>query len=183
MAFLSYMQSVGAWSLFAMDGVYEWDSTSLHSANLDYYGYALNKVFNVDGTQVIGNSYGLNSVVNPARDAKNIDWLMAGVWAVSQSKDILDENTQRQFTDYSLDNGLTWSDSVNKKSYSWNALNDKKLVVMHKINAANNKVLVLAYNGFNDLLTKQTIKIKINNKIFDIDIFGQYTSVMRIDLT
>ena len=182
-AFPSYMQSVGAWSVFAMDGVYQWDSTHLISTNPDYYGYAENKVFNVDGTPITINSYGTNAAVNPARNCKNTDWLMAGVWAVSQSNDIIEANTPLHFTDYSTDGGVTWRTEANKQAYSWNCHNDSKPVVMHKLSSDGNTALLLAYNGFNNPVLKQTIKVIINTKIFDIDLFGQYTNVSRIDLT
>lgn len=113
-------------------------------------------------------------------DASSIDWLYAAAKRVSENADIITANTTWTFAETSKDGGANWT-TGNQKLPS-ETMYDENPLADYKLHSNGTEALVKVYCNYGDPLSKKTIKVKIGTAIFDIDVFGRYTTFARITL-
>ena len=94
---------------------------------------------------------------------KAVDWTMCGVWAMSENKDIIEANSDWNFT------------ILPTKAY-----HEKKVMIAYKIK--DGEALVLALDGFGKLDGETIHTFNISGKAYSIKTFGRFTSVIRLIL-
>ena len=174
--FPSVMQTVGAWSYAFMDGGIMWNDHNSLGTNPDDYGWS-GRIHTVDG-QSMPDSYGPGAQVNYGQGFQNIDWYEAGKWAVSENKDILEASTPWEMVEIKPSGSTTWR--TGDATLPSEAMFDEAPFGALKRSADGREALLLLYDGFNDGATKTTHTIRVAGVNFDIDVFGQYTSVVRL---
>ncbi|MFB0909123.1 MAG: hypothetical protein QMB03_12785, partial [Spirosomataceae bacterium] len=103
----------------------------------------------------------------PHSPLKNVDDLMAGVWAVSQHKDIIEAKTNWRF--------IQTPDE---------SLFGRKPMIAYKFSEKASEALVLIYDAFSgETVTEHQTTIQLpdgTNKPLNVKTFGTRTSVMRV---
>jgi hypothetical protein len=165
------MQSWGVWSMW-LDGLDMWSDPNTKVDNPDLWG---SKAKDLEGDKYKESRFGEKLSSYPFQSQKNIDWLMAGVWAMSMNKDILEANTPIEYPDVILPDGRT-------------VTGDSKLpteayirgfpLVMKKRDDDGKDILYTAYWGHN--IANKVVKLVVDGN--EIIIKGQYTSVVRVKL-
>jgi hypothetical protein len=165
------MQSLGVWSMW-LDGLDLWSDPNMKVDNIDLWG---SKAKDLEGDKNKENRYGKNISSHAFQSQKNIDWLMAGVWAMSMNKDILEANTPIEYPDVILPDGrtVTGDNKLPTEAY----IRGFPLVMKKRDNNSKD-ILYTAYWGHN--LANKVVKLVVDGN--EIIIKGQYTSVVRVKL-
>lgn len=163
------MQSWGVWSMW-LDGLDLWSDPNTKVDNPDLWG---SKGMELESETNKSNRYGDRISSHANQSQKNIDWLMAGVWAMSMNKDILEANTPIEYPDVILPDGRTVTGD--------NKLPTEAFVrgfplVFKKRDDDSKDVLYTAYWGNN--AANKVVKLIVDGN--EIIIKGQYTSVVRV---
>lgn len=163
------MQSWGVWSLW-LDGIDLWSDPNTKVDNPDLWG---SKGMELNGDRFKENRFGERLSSYPFQSQKNIDWLMAGVWAMSMNKDILEANTAIEYPDVILPDGrkVTGDNKLPTEAFGKGFP-----LVMKKRDDNSNDILYTAYWGHN--AANKVTKIIVDGN--EIQIKGQYTSVVRV---
>ncbi|MFY7910849.1 MAG: hypothetical protein ACOVO2_14880 [Emticicia sp.] len=165
------MQSWGVWSMW-LDGIDLWSDPNTKVDNPDLWG---SKAMELDTEKYRENRFGERLSSYPFQSQKNIDWLMAGVWAMSVNKDIIDANTPIEYPDVTLPDGrrVTGDNKLPTEAFIKGFP-----LVMKKRDDDSKDVLYTAYWGHNP--ANKAVKIVVDGQ--EIIIRGQYTSVVRVKL-
>ncbi|AFK02157.1 hypothetical protein Emtol_1006 [Emticicia oligotrophica DSM 17448] len=163
------MQSWGVWGMW-LDGIDLWSDPNTKVDNPDLWG---SKGMDLDVEKYRENRFGDRLSSYPFQSQKNIDWLMAGVWAMSMNKDILEANTPIEYPDITLPDGrgVTGDDKLPTEAF----IRGYPLVMKKRDNDSND-ILYTAYWGHNP--ANKAVKIVVDGQ--EIVIRGQYTSVVRV---
>jgi len=156
--FPSVAFNMGVWSLLG-DGIDVWSDPNYWTDKKEYWGWGATDSNGND----LPNKFDEFGSKYPSQPMKNIDWTMAGVWAMSQNKDIIENNSEWKFQILPTQSYYT-----------------RKPLIAYKV--MNNEALVLAYDGFCEADAKQELSVQINGKYYPIKTYGTYTSVVRIKL-
>lgn len=182
----SVMQSYAVAAHFFANGTDIWTDGNPFTDDSNYYGPGGNDYYNYGSYGPSDNKlpdafdmYFGQAVKYAIQPFKNIDWHKAGEWAVSEVKDILNENRTIIWPDYSVDNGNSYITGDLK--YPSECMFDSRPVVAVIMNNAQTQAAVFVYNAFNAPNQMQEIKVKVKpNKIETIKIFGNYATVCRV---
>jgi len=156
--FPSVSFNMGVWSLLG-DGIDVWSDPNYWTDKKEYRGWGAT---DLNGNE-LSSKYDEFGSKYPSQPMKNVDWMMAGVWAMSQNKDIIEYNSEWKFQILPTQSYYT-----------------RKPLIAYKV--MNNEALVLAYDGFCEADAKQELTVQINGKSYPIKTYGMYTSVIRIKL-
>lgn len=148
----------GVWSLVG-DGLDCWSDPNYWTEDKRFWGWGAKDV-NGNDLPIKGDEVGAKY---PSQPMKNIDWMMSGVWAMSQNKDIIEYGSQWKFV------------TLPTKSY-----HEKSVLIAYKIKGS--EVLVLGFDGFCNPDEVKEHKFDINGKEYKIKTHGRYTSVVRMNL-
>ena len=163
------MQSWGVWSMW-LDGLDLWSDPNTKVDNPDLWG---SKAKELESDKYKENRFGKNLSSYPFQSQKNIDWLMAGVWAMSMNKDILEANTPIEYPDVVLPDGRTVAGDNKLPTEAY--LRGFPLVIKKRDDDSND-ILYTAYWGHN--AANKVAKLLVDGN--EIIIKGQYTSVVRV---
>ncbi len=165
------MQSWGVWSMW-LDGIDLWSDPNVKLDNIDLWG---SKAMYLDSGTMKDFKYGENHSSHAFQSQKNVDWLMAGVWAMSMNKDILEANTPVEYPDVLLPDGrtVTGDNKLPTEAYIKGFP-----LVMKKRDDDSKDILYTAYWGHN--AANKVVKLVVDGN--EIIIKGQYTSVVRVKL-
>ncbi|MER0439265.1 hypothetical protein [Emticicia sp. W12TSBA100-4] len=163
------MQSWGVWGMW-LDGIDLWSDPNTKVDNPDLWG---SKAMELEADKFLENRFGENLSSYPFQSQKNIDWLMAGVWAMSVNKDIIEANTPIEYPDVTLPDGrrVTGDNKLPTEAFIKGFP-----LVMKKRDDDSKDVLYTAYWGHNP--ANKAVKIVVDGQ--EIIIRGQYTSVVRM---
>lgn len=163
------MQSWGVWGMW-LDGIDLWSDPNTKVDNPDLWG---SKAMELEADKFLENRFGENLSSYPFQSQKNIDWLMAGVWAMSVNKDIIEANTPIEYPDVTLPDGrrVTGDNKLPTEAFIKGFP-----LVMKKRDDDSKDVLYTAYWGHNP--ANKAVKIVVDGQ--EIIIRGQYTSVVRV---
>lgn len=148
----------GVWSMLG-DGIDMWSDPNYWTDDKRYWGWGAN---DVNGNELpmkhdeVGAKY-------PSQSMKSIDWVMSGIWSMSENKDIIEYNSEWKFV------------TLPTKSY-----HEKSVLIAYKIKV--NEVLVLGFDGFCNPDEVKEHKFDINGKEYKIKTHGRFTSVVRMNL-
>jgi hypothetical protein len=148
----------GAWCLVG-DGLDMWSDPNYWTEDKRYWGWG---AIDSNGRD-LPNRHDENLGKYPSQPMKNIDWCMAGVWAMSENKDILNSPTKWNFV------------TLPTKSF-----HEKTPLIAYKVK--DDEALVLALDGFGKIDGETTHSFNIGNKSYEIKTFGRFTSVVRLKL-
>lgn len=174
-----------AFAVAYADGIELWESPQTKMDDPYYYGNVYDDILDKNNsplpTRVAslpdGNS---GKYVDDARPMKGIDWSMAGVWAVSQNKDIVEAATSWAFNEFSVDNGTSWV-TGNSTLPSETYVNKQPISIFKKSTAGDEGLLVF-FNPFQDPTTEQNYLVRIDGNTYEVFQIGDYASVVRLDL-
>jgi len=156
----SAMQTLGAWSVAFMDGIDLWEIVRWNPDDREFL--YRDPFWNVPGGNALPNTW-------PYLTLKGIDWMMCGVWAVSQNKDIIDASTPWNFVNNSafvLFSNAEFQDPL----IGWKLSQDGTKAL----------VMITDFTARNPTLRTHTVTIGGNN--YQVKTYYRYTSVVRIDL-
>lgn len=156
--FPSVAFNMGVWSLLG-DGIDLWSDPNYWTDKKEYWGWGSKDLSGKD----LPNKFDEFGSKYPSQPMKNVDWIMSGVWAMSQNKDIIEYNSEWKFQ------------KLPTLSY-----HTRTPLIAYKV--MNGEALVLAYDGFCEADAKQSLSVEINGKSYTIKTYGRYTSVIRIKL-
>lgn len=148
----------GVWSILG-DGIDMWSDPNYWTDDKRYWGWGAN---DVNGNQ-LPNKHDEVGAKYPSQSMKSIDWIMAGVWAMSENKDIIEHGSEWKFV------------TLPTKSY-----HEKSVLIAYKIKG--NEVLVLGFDGFCKPDEVKEHSFGINGKEYKIKTHGRFTSVVRMNL-
>jgi hypothetical protein len=159
-AFNQTMWNWGVWTVAFGDGKHTWSDPVKWTNTITDYPFGA-KTFDgrpLQGTP--GKMFARNNL-------KNIDWMMRGVWEVSQHKDIIDAPTKWQFT---VDPAISYQ--------------KRELLMAYKLSRDGTEALVLALDmfggeGVNEHVFPQP-PYSFSGKNFTTN--GTWTSVIRVKL-
>lgn len=148
----------GVWSMVG-DGIDCWSDPNYWSENKNLWGWGAKDSNGND----LPNKFGPNGEKYPAQPIKAIDWIMSGVWAMSENKDIIESKGEFEFV------------TLPTKSYF-----DKRVIIAYK--KKGNELLVLAMDGFCNADEVKEHSFYVGSKEYKIKTYGRYTSVARLKL-
>jgi hypothetical protein len=153
-----------------MDGLYMWDNPNTYGGEFNVYPQEYTQDYYI---------YGNNSEI----DNSTYDWLYIGYWQVEQNKDIVSANTSWIRPQVFYNGAWTSDTDANNSNYPVMLYNKQAPLSAYKLSADGTEALVIMINPFNNGYTKETFKIRLqtkDNQEFDIDLYGNYTTVVRI---
>ncbi len=150
----------GVWTMLGY-GFDCWSDPNYWSENKSEWGWGAN---DANGNP-LPNNFGEFYSKYPAQPMKNIDWLMSGVWAMSQNKDIVESRSEWTFA------------TLPTKSF-----HDKSLLLAYKLSNDGNEALVVALDGFGKVDGETTHSVSIAGKSYSLKTYGRFTSVIRLKL-
>lgn len=148
----------GVWSM-VFDGIDCWSDPNYWTDDKRFWGWG---AIDVNGKD-LPNKHDEVGAKFPAQSMKAIDWIMSGVWVMSENKDIIEAKGEFEFV------------TLPTKSYF-----DKSVLIAYK--KKGNELLVLAFDGFCDADAVKEHSFFIGSKEFKIKTYGRYTSVARLKL-
>lgn len=149
----------GVWTVAIGDGLDCWSDPYYWTENKNNWG---TNAFDMNGNR-LNPQFGNDMSKYPAQPMKNIDWLMSGVWTVSENKDIVNSLSKWQ-----------WKELPTKSYF------DKSVLIAYKV--LGNEALVLALDNFGKIDGETTHQVNIEGKNYQVKTFGRYTSVIRLKL-
>jgi hypothetical protein len=169
----SHFQSLAVWGFAYCDGLSMWDDPNpmggeynhgpcdnINFANF-YYGF--------------GNLQQLDNGV--------FDWLYVGYWQVEQNRDIVAADTNWEKTQLLVSGTWTSNTDANNSNYPVMLYNQQKPISAYKLSADGTEALLIIVNPFNNGYTKATHTVRLptkSNQQFDVDTWGNFTTVIRL---
>lgn len=156
--FPSVAFNIGVWSIVG-DGLDCWSDPNHWTEDSRWWGWGAK---DVNGNN-LPNHFDEVNAKYPAQPMKAVDWMMSGVWAMSENKDIIDAPTEWTFIQLPT-----------------KAFYEKTVMIAYKVKG--NEALVLALDGFGKIDNETKHEFMINGKKYDIKTYGRFTSVIRLKL-
>lgn len=158
----SVMFNVGAWSMLG-GGIDLWSDGHYWSDNKSFWGWGAKDLSMKDlpmKWEFIDNQ---NVAKYPSQSIKGVDWLMKGIWAVSENKKI-------------VENGSDWV-FVEPPTRSFH---NKSALIAYKV--YNGEALVLVLNDFVSHDSVVDNEFTINGVKRVVRTYGRFTSVVKLKL-
>lgn len=169
----SHFQSLAVWGFAYCDGLSMWDDPNAYGGEYNhgpcndedfgnfYYGF--------------GNLQQLDNGV--------FDWLYVGYWQVEQNRDIVAANTDWTKTQLLVSGTWTSNTDANNSNYPVMLYNQQKPISAYKLSTDGTEALLIIVNPFNNGYTKATHTVRLptkGNQQFDVDTWGNFTTVIRL---
>lgn len=167
----SHNQSLAVWSFAYMDGLYIWENNQPIGGEFNH----LTVEYTADRL-IYGD---LNTIDNGA-----YDWYHIGYWQVMQNADIVGADTPWLKPELKIDS-TTWTSNTDAdtSNYPLMLYNRQRPISAYKVSADGTEALLIMTNPFNNGYTKDTFTVRLpakSNQQFDIDVWGNYTTVVRL---
>jgi hypothetical protein len=166
----SQMYNFGIWSMAYADGLFMWWFGTVGEEN----GAA--RASREAGETNWQFKYGECNWVGKS----SLDWAYVGYFHAKQNDDIISANTSWLVPDLSIGGGSWTTGTAN---YPVSLYNNSRPIARYKLSADGTEALVLIYNGFNNGYTKSTFTFRLpakSNYQFTVDVWGNYTTVIRL---
>jgi hypothetical protein len=168
----SVMYSMAVWSMAYCDGIYLWHQSPIGeevaAARLDVETAPLDD-------ETWEAKWGDTSNIGKS----SLDWAYVGYFHAKQNEDIISANTQWLTPNIYM--GGSWTSGT--ADYPVMLYNAQKPLCRYKLNSAGTEALVLIINPFNNGYTKDTFTVRLpakNNYEFTVDVWGNFTTVLRL---
>lgn len=172
----SFNQSLAVWSMAYADGLYMWDNVPTTIG-----GEYNHENYNGDTSLIYYWGY-LNTLNNGL-----FDWYHIGIWQVMQNKDIVGANTSWEKTQLYWNGAWTSDTDANSTNIPVMLAQAKAPISAYKLSNDGTQALLIITYPYNNGYTKSTHTIRLptvaGTPQFTVDTWGQYTSVIRINLT
>lgn len=156
--FPSVAFNVGVWSIVG-DGLDCWSDPNYWTDDKRFWGWGAKDINGKDlpdKHDEVGAKY-------PSQPMKPVDWMMQGIWVMSENKDIIEAKSDWKFI------------TLPTKSFF-----DKSVLIAYKVKG--NEALVLALDGFGKIDGEIKHEFSIEGKNYDLKTYGRFTSVVRLKL-
>jgi len=166
----SFMQSLAVWAFAYMDGLYMWDNPNVYGGEFKYLPAEYTPEYYMYGN--------MDQIDNGA-----YDWLFVGYWQVEQNRDIVAANTEWTKTQLLVSGTWTSDTDANNSNYPVMLYNQQKPISAYKLSADGTEALLIIVNPFNNGYTKATHTVRLptkGNQQFDVDTWGNFTTVIRL---
>lgn len=150
----------GVWATAVGDGLDCWNEPYPWTEEKEYYGY-----YAYQNGKELPVKFGENASIYAAQPLKVIDWIMSGVWAISQNKEIIEATGEWK-----------WKE-LPSASY-----HKKEVLIAYKLNQEQTSALVLAYDNFGKIDSETTHHLNIHGKDYSVKTYGRFTSVIKLNL-
>jgi hypothetical protein len=168
----SVMYSMAVWSMAYCDGIYLWHQSfigeEVTAARLDVETAPLT---DDDWEAKWGDTSNIGK--------SSLDWAYVGYFHAKQNEDIISANTQWLTPNIYM--GGSWTSGT--ADYPVMLYNAQKPLCRYKLSANGTEALVLIINPFNNGYTKDTFTVRLpakNNYEFTVDVWGNFTTVLRL---
>jgi hypothetical protein len=172
----SFNQSLAVWSMAYADGLYMWDNVPVP------IGGEYNHENFTDATSLLYYWGSLNTLNNGL-----FDWFHVGIWQVMQNRDIVSANTQWNKTQLYWNGAWTSNTDTNSTNIPVMLAQAKAPISAYKLSDDGTQALLIITYPYNNGYTKSTHTIRLPDVSgvpqFTVNTWGQYTSVIRINLT
>ena len=170
----SHFQSLAVWGFAYCDGLNMWDDPNPMGG--EYNHGPCNDINYPNFYYGFGNLMELDNGL--------YDWMYIGYWQVLQNKDIVEANTEWTKTELKIDS-TTWTSNTdtNTTNYPIMLYNQQRPISAYKLSASGTEALLIITNPFNNGYTKATHTVRLptkGNQQFDVDTWGNYTTVVRL---
>jgi len=172
----SFNQSLAVWSMAYADGLYMWDNVPTTIG-----GEYNHENFNGDSPLIYYWGY-LNTLNNGL-----FDWYHIGIWQVMQNRDIVSANTSWEKTELYWNGSWTSDTDADSTNIPVMLAQAKAPISAYKLSDDGTQALLIITYPYNNGYTKSTHTIRLptvaGDPEYTVDTWGQYTSVIRINLT
>lgn len=172
----SFNQSLAVWSMAYADGLYLWDNTPATIGgefNHDFFSNDVSMVY----------YWGFLATLNNGL----FDWVHVGIWQVMQNRDIVSANTNWNKPEIFWNGAWTSNTDANSTNIPVMLGQAKAPISAFKLSNDGTQALLIITYPYNNGYTKSTHTIRLpgvtGTPEFTVDTWGQYTSVIRINLT
>jgi hypothetical protein len=167
----SHNQTVSVWSFAYMDGLYLWDNNNPIGGEFNHLTveYTADRLIYGDLFTIDNGAY---------------DWYHIGYWQVMQNKDIVGADTPWLKPELKIDS-TTWTSNTDADTTNLPVMlyNQQRPISAYKVSADGTEALLIMTSPFNNGYTKETFTVRLpskSNQQFDIDVWGNYTTVVRL---
>lgn len=171
----SFNQSLAVWSMAYADGLYLWDN---HPATIG--GEYNHENFNSDNSLIY--YWGALDTLNNGM----FDWFHVGIWQVMQNRDIVSANTAWEKTQLYWNGAWTSNTDTNSTNIPVMLAQAKAPISAYKLSDDGTQALLIITYPYNNGYTKSTHTVRFptiaGNPQFTVNTWGQYTSVIRVNL-
>jgi hypothetical protein len=171
----SFNQSIAVWSMAYADGLYMWDNTPSTIGgeyNHENYSNDVSMVY----------YWGFLTTLNNGM----FDWIHVGIWQVMQNKDIVGATTSWQKPEIYWNGAWTSNTDANSSNIPVMLAQAKAPISAFKLSGDGTQALLIITYPYSNGYTKSTHKIRLpgvtGTPEFNVNTWGQYTSVIRINL-
>lgn len=169
----SHFQSLAVWGFAYCDGLLMWDGQNAMGGEYNH-GPCNDEDF-------ANFFYGFGDLQQ--LDNGVFDWLYVGYWQVEQNRDIVAANTDWTKTQLLVSGTWTSDTDANNSNYPVMLYNQQKPISAYKLSADGTEALLIIVNPFNNGYTKATHTVRLptkGNQQFDVDTWGNFTTVIRL---
>jgi hypothetical protein len=170
----SHFQSLAVWGFAYCDGLSMWDDPNAMGGEYNH-GPCDNP------TSLSNFYYGFGNLMQ--LDNGVFDWLYVGYWQVEQNRDIVAADTAWVRSQLYWNSAWTSDSDANNTNYPVMLYNRQAPISAYKLSADGTEALLIITNPFNNGYTKETFKIRLQtkgNQEFDVDTWGNFTTVIRL---
>lgn len=171
----SFNQSLAVWSMAYADGLYLWENTpSTVGGEYNHENYPTE-----------------NSLIYYWGDLRTLnngmfDWFHVGIWQVMQNKDIVSSSTDWQRPQLFWNGTWTSDNDANSTNIPVMLAQAKAPISAYKLSEDGTQALLIITYPYSNGYTKSTHTIRLPGVAgvpeYAVDTWGQYTSVIRINL-
>jgi hypothetical protein len=169
----SLMYAMAVWCMCYADGLFMWYQSTIGE---EVAAARLDRETNSIDDDFLDAKWGNTTWVGKS----SLDWAYVGYLHAKQNEDIISATTEWLVPDLSLGGGSWTTGTAN---YPVSLYNSSRPICRYKLSQDGTEALVLIYNGFNNGYTKDTFTFRLpakSNYEFTADVWGNYTSVIRI---
>ena len=169
----SHFQSLAVWGFAYCDGLLMWDGQNAMGGEYNH-GPCNDEDF-------ANFFYGFGDLQQ--LDNGVFDWLYVGYWQVEQNRDIVAANTDWTKTQLLVSGTWTSDTDANNSNYPVMLYNQQKPISAYKLSTDGTEALLIIVNPFNNGYTKATHTVRLptkGNQQFDVDTWGNFTTVIRL---
>ena len=169
----SHFQSLAVWGFAYCDGLSMWDDPNAMGGEYNHGP--------CDNPDLYNYFYGFGNLQQ--LDNGVFDWLYVGYWQVEQNRDIVAADTAWVRSQLYWNSAWTSDSDANNTNYPVMLYNRQAPISAYKLSADGTEALLIITNPFNNGYTKETFKIRLQtkgNQEFDVDTWGNFTTVIRL---
>ena len=169
----SHFQSLAVWGFAYCDGLNMWDDPNAMGG--EYNHGPCDNIAYANFFYGFGNLQQLDNGV--------FDWLYVGYWQVEQNRDIVAADTSWEKTQLYVSGTWTSNTDANNSNYPVMLYNQQKPISAYKLSADGTEALLIITSPFNNGYTKETHTVRLptkGNQQFDVDTWGNFTTVIRL---